>query len=46
MPQVTHQEEEAKDKVRCRQPLTGVHEVHRVDLGDDPPTELIDALGA
>ena len=35
MPEVTNKEEEGKNELRRGEPLTDVHEVHRVGLGDD-----------
>ena len=35
VPEVTNEEEEGQEELGCTQPLTQVHVVHRVGLGDD-----------
>jgi len=40
MPEVTDKEEESKDELRRGKPLTDVHEVHRVWLGDDASNRI------
>ena len=45
MPEVTHQEEESEHELCCSQPLTKVHVVHRVWLGDDAANGVQRSVG-